>query len=111
MCLCVCAGSRGVVGGLWLKGDGLLFQRAFAGSKQETFLLFWLVVATSVWNFEEENSHVALRSEHACMHAQTQTQRRAYTNILRAAEGNAWHASIGSDAKPPGGCYEELPSN
>lgn len=45
------------------------------------------------------------------MHAQTQTQRRAYTSVLRAAVGNAWHASIGSDTKPPGGCYEERRSD
>lgn len=61
----MCAGGGGVVGGRRLKGDGLLFQKGFAGTKQETFPLFWLVVATSVWNFEEANSHVVLRSEHA----------------------------------------------
>lgn len=48
-------------------------------TKQETIPLFWLVVATSVWNFEEVNSHVmfmsVLRSEHAHK-AYVHTQRR-----------------------------------
>lgn len=53
-------------------------------TKQETIPLFWLVVATSVWNLEEVNSHVmfmsALRSEHAHTNTNTSTHSHLHTD-------------------------------
>lgn len=47
-------------------------------TKQETIPLFWLVVATSVWNFEL-NSHVALMSALRPEHARTNTNTSTHT--------------------------------
>lgn len=70
LCVCVC---QRVVGGLWVveRWESLLSKES--RTKQETIPLFWLVVATSVWNFEEVNSHVMLRSEHAHTNTNTST--------------------------------------
>lgn len=74
-------------------------------TKQETIPLFWLVVATSVWNFEEVNSHVMFMSVLRSEHAHTNTSKRTFTH----SAGNVWHASISRDTKTwtPCGCYEE----
>lgn len=48
-------------------------------TKQETIPLFWLVVATSVWNFEEVNSHVMFMSVLRSEHAHTNTSKRTFT--------------------------------
>lgn len=74
-------------------------------TKQETIPLFWLVVATSVWNFEEVNSHVMFMSVLRSEHAHTNTSKRTLTH----SAGNVWHASISRDTKTwtPCGCYEE----
>lgn len=51
-------------------------------TKQESIVLFWLAVATSVWNLKEVDSRVALRSEHA---AQTPTRPRSHSHAAAAA--------------------------
>lgn len=60
-------------------------------TKQETIPLFWLVVATSVWNFEEVNSHVLFmsvpRSEHAHTNINTSTHNHSHTHTVKGMSG------------------------
>lgn len=68
-----------------MDGGSLLFQKR-PRTKQETILLFWLVVATSVWNLEEVSSHVALVRERRSECARTNTNTSTHNG------GNVWHA-------------------
>lgn len=94
--MCVC-----VVGGWWASGKvgSLSFQKGLR-TKQETIPLFWLVVATSVWNFEEVEFtcyvHVCAQVR-ACTHKHKHHPR--ITLIFTHSAGNVWHASISRGTK------------
>jgi len=91
---CVIEGGRYVDGGWW-KGGSLPFQKG-PRTKQETIPLFWLVVATSVWNLAEVNPHVCA---HVCAQVRACTHKQTHTHTITHSGGNVWHTSMSRDTK------------
>lgn len=105
----VCVNRGGVVGGWWAveRWESLLSKGL--RTKQETIPLFWLVLATSVWNLKDWNSHAmlmsVLRSEHAHTHIHAYMDTHVHTQWSKCAACLVEQRHESCEA--PIGCYEE----